>query len=78
MSEIQNLYLTFLSYFPSSVHGVVSLVLAALLVYAIFKTLKKDFIYLIVLVILLPASIPILQGVWQAVLGLLKFLLSTK
>ncbi len=78
MSEIQNLYLQFLGNFPENLRPVVSVVLAVLVVYSAFKVIKKDFIFLIVLIILLPASVPILKGVWQGIVAVVKFLLNTK
>ena len=78
MSDIQNLYVQFLSNFPETLRPVISIGLAVLLVYAIFKVIKKDFIYLIALIILLPASVPILKSVWQGVVAFIKFLLNTK
>jgi hypothetical protein len=77
MSEIQNLYLQFLSNFPENLRPVVSIGFALLLVYSIFKILKKDFIFLIALVVLLPASVSILKSVWQGIVVFIKFLLNT-
>jgi hypothetical protein len=76
MDQIISIYGQFLSFFPSSIHGVVSLVLAILIIYSIFKVLKHNFIYLILLVILLPASQPILKNLWQGAVNLVKFLLT--
>lgn len=78
MLEIQNLYLEFLNNFPANLRPVISIALAVLLVFAIFKVIKKDFIYIVVLIVLLPGSIPILKSVWQAVYAFIKFLLNTK
>ena len=78
MSEIQNLYLTFLSNFPATLRPIISLGLALLVVYSVFKVIKKDFVYIIALVILLPASVTILKSVWEGVIAFVKFLLNTK
>lgn len=78
MDTIQQLYVEFLKNFPTSLQPVISIGLAVLLVYSIFKILKKDFIFLIALVVLLPASVPILKNVWQGVVAFIKFLLNTK
>lgn len=78
MSEIQNLYLQFLSNFPASLQPLISLGLALLVIYSVFKVIKKDFVYLIALVVLLPASVPILKSVWEGVLAFVKFLLNIK
>jgi hypothetical protein len=78
MQQIQNLYLEFLANFPVGVRPIVSIALAVLLVYSVFKVIKKDFLYIIALVVLLPASKPILQNIWDAAVGFIKFLLNTK
>jgi hypothetical protein len=78
MDQIISIYNQFLSFFPSSVHGVVSLVLAIMIIYSIFKVLKHNFIWLILLIILLPASQPILKSIWEGALNLVKFLLTKR
>lgn len=76
MDTIFSLYNQFLSNFPDKYHGLISLFLAILIVFSIFKVLKKDFIWLIVLIILLPASIPILKSIWDSIVEILHFLLT--
>lgn len=68
-------YNQILGYFPNFLHPFISIALAVFLVYSIFQVLKKNFIYLIVLVVLLPASVPILKSLWEVLLGVIKFLL---
>ena len=75
MNEIQNLYIEFLTNFPENLRPIISIGLAILLVYAVLKVIKKDFIYIIALIVLLPASIPILKSVWEGVVSFIKFLL---
>ena len=74
MQEIQNLYREFLNNFPENLQPIISIGLAVLLVYAIFKVIKKDFIFIIALVVLLPASVPILKACGREWLGLLSFI----
>lgn len=78
MDQIQSLYLQFLVNFPESLRPFISIALAVLLIYSIFKAIKKDFVYIIVLVILLPSSLSILKSVWGYVVEFIKFLLNTK
>jgi hypothetical protein len=78
LADIQSLYLQFLNNFPATLRPLISIGLAVLIVYSIFKVIKKDWIFLIALVILLPASQPILQSVWQGIVAFIKFLLNTK
>ena len=72
------IYNQFLNYFPANLHGVVSLALAVLIAVGIFKVIKKDFIYLIVLIVLLPASVPILKNIWSSLSAIIQFLLAKK
>jgi hypothetical protein len=78
MNQIQELYLQFLNIFPGFLHPVISIILAVLLVIAVIQVIKRNFIYIILLVILLPASLPILRNVWQSVVELFQFLIRTR
>lgn len=78
LQPVYSIYEQFLSYFPENLHGLVSLALALLLVFGIYKVLRRQLIYLVLLIILLPASVPILKNIWEQVLALIKFLLSRK
>jgi len=78
IGDIQNLYLEFLKNFPAGLQPIISIGLAVLIIYSIFKVIKKDWIFLIALVILLPGSKPILQSIWNGVVAFVKFLLNTK
>ena len=72
---IENLYIQFLGYFPPVVQPIVSLVLAALIVYSVFRVVRKDFVFIIALIVLVPGSVPILESIWTGILMFLKFLL---
>lgn len=76
MDQIQNLYLEFLQNFPENLRPVISLGLALLIVYSIFKIVKKDFIFIIVLIVLLPGSVQILKSIWEGIVSFVKFLLN--
>lgn len=78
MSTIQDLYIQFLQHFPTGVQPVISIVLVVIVAYAVYRIIKKDFIFIIVLIVLLPGSIPILQSVWSGVVTFLQFLLKMK
>lgn len=78
LDPIYSIYNQFLGYFPENVHWLVSLGLAALLVFGIYKVLRRQLVYIILLIVLLPASVPILKNVWEQVLEFLKFLLARK
>lgn len=78
MDTVYSLYNQFLGNFPAKFHGMISLILAILLAIGIYKVLRRQFVYIILLIVILPASAPILKSVWEQVLELLKFLLSRK
>lgn len=78
LDPIYSIYNQFLNYFPKNVHGLISLFLAVLVIFGIYKVLRKQLVYLILLVILLPASVPILKNIWESLLELIKFLLSRR
>lgn len=78
MDQIFSIYNQFLGYFPSSIHGMVSLVLVILIVIGIIKVIRRDFIYIILLIVLLPASWPILKNIWESLANVLNFLLTKR
>ncbi|MBI4054247.1 MAG: hypothetical protein HY397_02875 [Candidatus Doudnabacteria bacterium] len=78
LRQIYAIYYQFLSYFPPRYHFIVSLALALLLVYAIYKVIKRNFIFIILLVLLLPQSVPILKTVWEGALKILEFLINRR
>jgi hypothetical protein len=78
IDQIFSIYNQFLGFFPNKIHGLVSLVLAIFIIIAIFKVIKRNFIWIILLVILLPASVPILKSVWEGSVNLVKFLLTKR
>jgi len=78
MDQIFSIYNQFLGYFPDNLHGFVSLALAVLIVIGILKVIKREFIYIVLLVVLLPASLPILKNIWDSLSTVLKFLLTKR
>jgi hypothetical protein len=78
ITDIQNIYYSFLAHFPAQYQPIVSIALAIIIVYAIFRIVAKDFVWIIALVVLVPGSLPILKSVWAGVLMVLKFLFGMK
>jgi hypothetical protein len=76
MNQIISVYTQLLDKFPPSLHPVVSIIVALLIIYAIIRIVQKDFIFIILLVVLLPASVPILMNIFNFVVALVKFLLA--
>jgi hypothetical protein len=78
MDSIYQIYQQFLSNFPPSIHPLVSIGLAVLIIYGIIKVVQRDFVYIILLVVLLPASLPILKNIWASLASIITFLLGKK
>jgi hypothetical protein len=78
ITDIQNIYSNFLAYFPVQYQPVVSVVLAVLIIYSVFRIVRKDFIFIIALVVLVPGSVPILKSIWAGLLVVVKFLFGMK
>ena len=78
VTQIENIYTQFLAHFPVGIQPIVSIILVVLVAYAIFRIIKKDWIFIIILVILLPGSIPILKSIWAGVVAFTQFLLNNK
>jgi hypothetical protein len=73
-SKLQDLYAQFLTNFPAGIQPMVSIVLAILIIYVVYRIIRKDFIFLIALVILVPASIPVLKSIWGGIVGVIQYL----
>ncbi|HYF04629.1 MAG TPA: hypothetical protein VEA59_00500 [Patescibacteria group bacterium] len=73
---IAQAYEKFLAFFPAMIRPLVSVGLAVLLVYSVWGFLKKNFIALVVLIVLLPASVPILKAAAGYLVTLVKFVLN--
>ncbi|MEQ1500241.1 MAG: hypothetical protein ABL917_02620 [Parcubacteria group bacterium] len=72
--KIQNLYLQFLANFPVGFQPLVSGVVAIIIIYAVFRIIKRDFIFILALVILVPTSIPVLKSLWVGLVSVIKYL----
>jgi len=73
--EFFGLYEVFLSNFPEGYHGIISIALVILLVYSLYQVIKKNFIFIILLVILIPQSVPIIKIAWSSLLEFLQYLI---
>lgn len=74
MEQLQEIYNQVMSYLPVVLRPYASIALGLLLAFSILQVIKRNFVYLVVLVVLLPASIPILKSTFEAVVNAMKFL----
>jgi len=73
--QIISIYNQFISIFPASIQWIISLVIFIVVVKWTIDLVKQNIIWLILLIILLPASIPILRSVFDGLLTFLGYLL---
>lgn len=74
LAQIEAFYSRFLANFPPEFQPYISITLGVVLFISIIQVLRKEFIWLIALAVLLPASVPILKGIAAAIVELLKLL----
>lgn len=73
-TRIQDIYLQFLANFPVQFQPMVSVAVGLIIVFVVYRIIKRDFIFIIALVILVPTSVPVLKSVWGGIVSLLKYL----
>jgi len=76
LDKIINFYEEFLTVFPSHLHFWISIAIFVVMVFWVFKLIKKNLIWIILLVFFIPASIPLLKQIGQGFLEFLKYLLN--
>ncbi len=59
---------------PNQYHTAVSIAIGVLLIFSFVQIIRRQFIWFVVLVVLFPASLPVLRGVADGVIVVLKFL----
>lgn len=74
LDQLISLYSQFLSLFPPELHFWVSLIIFVVLVFWLLDLVKRSLLWLVLLIILLPASIPILRQILEGILSFLRFL----
>lgn len=72
--RVEELYIQFLANFPVGLQPIVSGVLGAIIIYTVFRIIKRDFIFILALVILVPTSIPVLKSIWAGLVTVIKYL----
>lgn len=72
--RIQDIYVQFLANFPIQYQPVVSVVVGLIIVYVVYRIVKRDFIFILALVFLVPTSVPVLESIWSGFVSLLKYL----
>lgn len=69
-------YDSFIVNFPIQYQSLVSLGLLAILIITLFQLIRKSMLWLVLLVIFVPASIPILSNIGRTILEFLKYIVN--
>ncbi len=75
IDDIISIYDQFISLFPLEFQWVVSLIIFIAIVVGVFNLIKQNFIFLILLILIIPASIPILLSIFEGLLAFLQHIL---
>ena len=76
MDALFKAYDVFISNFPAQYQGLISLGLLAVIIISLYQLVRKSLLWLVLLIIFVPASIPILAKIGQAIVGFLKYVVS--
>jgi hypothetical protein len=69
-------YDTFIGNFPPQYQGIISLGLLAVIIITLFQLVRKNLLWLILLVVLVPASLPIFSRIGTGLIDFLKYIVS--
>ncbi len=69
-------YDRFISNFPVQYQGLISLGLLAIIVLGLFQLIKKNLLWLFLLILFVPASIPILSKIGTGLVEFLKYIVA--
>jgi hypothetical protein len=75
LEQVYSLWLDFLALFPNSIRWLVSLVVFIIFVKIIINLVKKSFIWLLLLILFVPASIPLIKEIFSSLFNFLKLIL---
>ncbi len=68
-------YDAFIKNFPVQYQGFISIGLLAIIIISLFQLVKKSLLWLFLLVLFVPASIPILNKIGQSILLFLQYII---
>ncbi|MDD3532227.1 MAG: hypothetical protein PHR64_02510 [Candidatus Shapirobacteria bacterium] len=75
LEQAYSLWLDFLALFPDSIRWLVSLAVFIFFIKIIIDLVKKSFIWLLLLILFVPASIPLIKEIFTSIVRFLQFIL---
>ncbi len=76
MDLLFHAYDIFISNFPKAYQGLISVGILAVIVIGLYHLIRKSLLWLVLLLIFVPASIPIISRIGTGLLEFLKYILS--
>lgn len=73
-----DIFTSFVSAFPHFLQPYVSVLVGIFLIFTVVQIIRRQFVWLIALAILLPSSVAILRSVVEALAGLLRYLFAMR
>jgi len=73
--QILAIYERFIGIFPINIQWIISLIIFIFIVLATIDLIKRNFVFLLFLILLIPASIPLLKSIFQGLIAFLQNLL---
>ena len=75
VDQLIAIYDRFITLFPAGIQWIISLAIFISVVVGVINLIRRNFIFLLLLVILIPASIPLLRSILNGILAFLRYLL---
>jgi len=69
-SQINDYYNKIFDFIPAQYRVIIAVVVIAVLAISIFKFLRRNFIWIIIVILLLPATWPALKLIWEKIISL--------
>ena len=76
VTQLITYYDQFLNLFPANWHGPISLILLLAIAGTIWHVLRKSGLWLILLIVLVPALVPVLKDIGKTLIEIMKLLLA--
>ena len=73
--QIISIYEHFIGIFPINIQWIISLIIFVFIILAVIDLVKRNFVFLLLLILLIPASIPLLKSIFQGLIAFLQKLL---
>jgi hypothetical protein len=78
MQKVFDFYNIFLDKFPHQYHTLISIGILILFIVLLYNLLKRNFIWILLLILLVPASMPVLSNIYSGIVEIIRYLAGIK